>query len=525
MPTRSGRRPWARGTPTSASAGWRNWPAAAEGQAVLEEALRTRTDDLATEAARLLAARRGLVPVAGLALGAAYEPLRRQAVDWLTAEYDKDPAARDLLRQALQSRHRKTVAAAALALGVKKDPAAFDALVKLLQGARDAEQGRLIEALENLGDPRAVDAFLGRIENDPEGTALTDHLFEAAGRLRRPESADRLLRMTEKEPWKVAALSAALVVSGFDQEIEDPEDENPDRRWEQKQFPRHDAVLARLLKRATDLKANRALKGFLPAARWARGKDVDPALAVLTVYADDDIRRSAVEAVGWRLRKRGGPAEPLVKALKHRDPVTQFLAAEGLARGGRAEGLSALLAAVDLQEDHSLRRRAVQALGELGDPRAFDLLWKVVNDPEHALRGEAVEAIGRMRRSAKAQEIRQLLEDLARGDSRVAGSALRGLRWLDHPEGWQLIRRRAADSSSHFQTAALELLGYNDDPATRDLLLRTLAETPDAGLLQTALTSARRLWGQESLEPDYATVQNANLFQEQADALFDADME
>src|SRR5262249_25060522 len=71
----------------------------AQGQAVLEQALRTRTDDLAVEAAKLLAARRGWVPVAGLALGAAHEPLRRQVVDWLAAAYDQDPAARDLLRQ------------------------------------------------------------------------------------------------------------------------------------------------------------------------------------------------------------------------------------------------------------------------------------------------------------------------------------------------------------------------------------------------------------------------------------------
>src|SRR5207249_573102 len=134
-------------------------------------------------------------------------------------------------------------------------------------------------------------------------------------------------------------------------------------------------------------------------ARWARGAEVDPVLATLTVYADNDLRRQAVEVVGWRLRKRKGPAEPLLKALKHRDPVTQFLAAEGLARGGREEGLSILLAAVDLQSDPSLRSRAVTALGELGDARAFDLLLKIVNDPEHPLRFEAAEAIGHMGRS------------------------------------------------------------------------------------------------------------------------------
>src|SRR5262249_42619461 len=106
--------------------------ASPEGQAVLEEALRTRTDDLAIEAAKLLAARRGLVPVAGLALAAEYEPLRRQAIAWLAAEYDKVLAARNFLRQALQSRQHQVVTAAALALAGKKDPAAFDALAKLL---------------------------------------------------------------------------------------------------------------------------------------------------------------------------------------------------------------------------------------------------------------------------------------------------------------------------------------------------------------------------------------------------------
>src|SRR5262249_27815070 len=158
--------------------------------------------------------------------------------------------------------------------------------------------------------------------------------------------------------------------------------------------------------------------------------------------------------------------------------------------------------------------------GELGDARPLALLLRIVNDPEHVLRADAVEAVGRMGRSAKVHEIRELLEDLARGDGPVAGSALRGLRWLDHPDGWQLIRRRAADPRSHLQAVAVELLGYNDDPATRDLLPRLLAESPDSWLLQTARASARRLWGADSLEPDYAAVRNVNLEWDEQDALF-----
>jgi ParB family chromosome partitioning protein len=493
----------------------------AEGQAVLEEALRTRSDDLAIEAAKLLITRRGTVPVAGLGLTAAYAPLRTHAVNWLAGEYEKVPAARDVLRQALQSRYPEVVEAAAHALAVRKDPAAFDTLVKLLHAAKEEyQQEQLIEVLARLGDPRTPNAFLDRIENDPEGKAATSELFEAAGNFRLPATVDRLLTMAGNEKWR-KALEAAYVVTGYDQPIEDPDDENPDRRWLEKQFPRHDALLARVLQRAVDLKANRVLGGFLTGARWAKGPEVDPVLAQLTVYADDEIRHEAVEAVGWRLRKRGGPADPLIKALKHRDPVTQLLAAEGLGRAGRDEGLSVLLAAVDLQSDLDLRRRAVYALGELGDPRALDLLLKIVNDLEHPLRATAAEALGRMGRSAKAAEILPLLEDLARDRSGVASAALRGLRWFDHPEGWQLIRKQAAETGSEDQETAVELLGYNDEPATRDLFLQLLTKIVDSDLLNTALVSARRLWGQESPEPDYAAVQNEEPDPYMLDELYD----
>jgi ParB family chromosome partitioning protein len=505
----------------------------AEGQAVLEEAMRTRTDDLAVEAAKLLIARRDVVSVAGLALAAAHDPLRMQAVQWLTAEYDRSEAAKEALRQALSSRHRKVMAHAALELATKKDAAAFDALVKLLQtSGEQGPQRRVIAALQRLGDPRAVAALLDRLENDPEGTALVDELFTAAAEFRRPDSAvvvaapgtrlstgevpsaaGRLLVMCEKEKWGAKALRAAFVVSGFDQHVEDPEDENQDRRWEEKQHPRHPAILARVLQRALDLKMTSVLPGFLPSARWSRGKEVDPVLALLAFHADDRIRHDSVEAIGWRLRKRHGPHDTLVKLLSHREPVTQLIAAEGLAKAGREQGLSVLMSAVELQSDLNLRQRAVTALGELGDARALDLLLKIVNEEGHVLRSEAAEALGHLGHTQKSEEILRLLQQFARGDYPLNESALKGLRWLDHPEGWQLIRRQATDVSSVSQEVAVEQLGYHDDPATRDLLLRLLAETEDEMVFDAAMDSARRLWGKESLEPEYAAVQNRSVFE------------
>src|SRR5262249_5472522 len=190
----------------------------------------------------------------------------------------------------------------ALQLADKKDPVAFDALVKLLRMSHEPKmQRRVIQALVTLGDPRGPEALLDRLENDPGGTALADDLFQAVGTFRRRESADRLLALMEKsEPWRDKAFATRVKISGYDQPIDDPEDEGPDRRWEEKQFPRHDALLARLLERWFSLRVSHLATGLVQWARWARGQEVDAPLALLANHPDEKVRRDAVEALGWR---------------------------------------------------------------------------------------------------------------------------------------------------------------------------------------------------------------------------------
>ncbi len=485
----------------------------AEGQAVLEQAMLARKDDLAIEAAKLLLARLGPVAVGTRALEAANERLRREGVAWLAAEYDKDPAAREPLRRALGSRYASIRESAAFELATKKDTAAFEALVGLLTTSNEPKaQRRVIQAIETLGDPRSPAALLDRVANDPAGTALADELIRAAGRFRNSDAADRLLVILEKDPKRREAAFAALqMVSGYDQEIVDPEGKLADDRWLREQHPRVDELLALMLDRLSAPGDAKLLARLIPGARWSRSKAVDPALAALANHPDDQVRREVVKALGWRLRKREGEAEPLRKALGHRDPSTQFLAAEGLARAGRPDGLNVLLASIDFATDLDVRRGAVLALGELADDRAFETLLKHAAEDGHALQESAAEAIGHMGRSPRADEVFKLLERQARGDSGVALSALKGLRWLNTRSAWQLIRSRAADASCPFRSAAVELLGHNDDPSTRDLLLRlvaTLEAWTGNATAQDALNAARRVFGPDSLEPDYAALQN-----------------
>jgi ParB family chromosome partitioning protein len=484
--------------------------AAGEGDTVLERVMLARTDILAIEAAKLLIARRGPVPVASKALEATFENLRGQAVDWLAAEYDKDESAKKQLRQALASRYWKVRQRAALELATKKDAAAYEALVRMLQAADDINlQMRVVQALQKLGDPRTPEALMDRLENDPRGTAQADLLLRAAGSFHRPENADRLLRLMEKNPkWREPAFQGLLTISGYDQHNPDPEDENPDRTWETKQYPRYDAVLARLIERCLTLGDPKLLARLVPGTRWARGKEVEPVLAALANHPQDALRQSAVEALGWRLRKRQGPADALLRAVQHREPFTQFLAAEGLARAARAEGLNVLLASVEFMSDIRYRKRAVKALGELRDVRALDTLLRLANEDGHALQEEAAEALGHLGKSDKAEEIFKLLERFARGQGGVAANALRGLRWLNTHAGWQLIRARALDLGFWQRVVAVQLLGEHDDPATRDLLLRLLAEDANGPVVSAALKAARKLWGAEGLDADYARLQN-----------------
>ncbi len=480
---------------------------------ILEQVMLSRTDQLALEAARLLIEQQGVVKTAEKALDASWAALAGQAVSWLAAEYDKDDKAKKLLYHALESRFREVRLEAAVQLAQKKDAKAFDAAVAALQEpAGSFFHITAVNALQQLGDSRAADAFLDRIASDPKGTGHVLALFSQAANFREPKIVSRLLATMEKKEWRRPAFQATVTVSGYDQEIEDPNEERLDRDWLKKQHPRHDDVLTQLTERCLDLGEAGLLLELLPNLRWAQGKQVDPLLATLAAHSEPRVRQTALEAIGWRVRKRGADPAPLLKALDHREAETKFIAAEALARAGRGEGLSILLSGVELMSDIDLRRRAVQALGELADERALDLLVKLADEDSHALQEEAAEAIGRLGKSDKAEEIFKILQRLARLPGGLAAKAIHGLRHFNTEAGWKLVRERLRDETFVFREAAADALGYNDDPATRELLLDILAHDSEGGeVLEFAYRSARRLFGPDSLEPDYAIVQSPEL--------------
>ncbi len=533
------------------------------GVSVLEEVIRENSDGLEFEAARLLAAFRAGVSaetdradeeneeneeneetkkkekekekkkleaawigVHRLGLGARSERLRSESVSGLASAYEEGgtgPAAEGL-RVALGSKYRELRMAAAGLLAERKDVACFDVLVEMLAGESRSDQKGAIRALHRLGDPRAAEAFFDRIDNDPSGTARVDDLLLAVGALRLEASADRLLTHLERSERRVAAFTALQYCSGYDQKIEDPEDEG--RRgspgWEQRQHPRRDGILVRLLNALRQLGDEGLLAKLLPAATWARGSELDQAIAPLVAHAKADLRNRAITAYSWRLRRRGADPAPLIQALAGGDPQSLFLAAEGLALAGHADGISTLLAGVDLMPEMKMRKRAVLALGHLADARALDLLLRLANEEDHALQEQAAEALGHLREAApdRADKVFAVLKRLAAGPALgVARQALTGLRYFGGRDAWALIRGAAAADEWRLRERAAELLRHNDTPETRELLAELLRSERNTRVVRAAGRSLRLIYGDESVEPDYAFLGAAKPLDLQPDLL------
>ncbi|MGI9471753.1 MAG: HEAT repeat domain-containing protein [Rubripirellula sp.] len=472
------------------------------GQKVLEDVVTTRDDVLASEAGLLLLEMTDATTAAKAALESPHAGTRALAVGWLAAAYDRESKAKRALIAAYQSRFQAVRRDVAFALALKKDKHAYEMLLEQLNEViTNHFRARVLISIQELGDPRSPEALVDALLQDEAKTLDSRLLLSTVASFRQPSSLQKLLPLLERQEWRDDVANCVLHISGHDQRIFDPRDELPNRDWMEQQYARHDEVLAKYLERCLELNLVAEIRNCLPAAQWSLSDAVDAVYPTLSSHADEELRRQAVISMGWRFKKRNGPAQGLVAALESRDTLTRFHAAVGLARGGRDDGIELLLSSVELMSDLALRRQAVEALGELGDIRALDLLLKIVNEEGHALQDRAATAIGYLGQSEQADEIFALLERLAKSDGSVSNPAIVGLRHLDTPSGWEIIRARARDEVGD-QHLILRQLGYNDTPETRQLLLDMIK----GYWLEAALPPAKRLFGDDSLEPDYAAV-------------------
>ena len=158
------------------------------------------------------------------------------------------------------------------------------------------------------------------------------------------------------------------MVSGYDQPILDPDDENPDDRWLRDQHPRHDDLLSRLLDRLAAPSDAKFLIRLIPEHAGRRRPVVAAPLAALV---NQPRRRDPPRGrSGTRLAAPEAGGE-IPNRSRRRSGIATRRRSSSRRKGWRwrvaADGLNVLLASIDFATDLDVRRGAVLALGELAD--------------------------------------------------------------------------------------------------------------------------------------------------------------
>jgi HEAT repeat protein len=184
-----------------------------------------------------------------------------------------------------------------------------------------------------------------------------------------------------------------------------------------------------------------------------------------------------------RLRQAGDiPA--IIRLMGHKDPSTQWHAAEALGTFGQKATLP-LIDALD-SANAAIRLGAVEALSTIKDTRAIEPLIRILHkDPMSEVRWAAVLALGEIGSPEAVPSLVRLLSDDNRYIRYGASEALLKLDWRPEDETdriYQLIAQQDWDSVKAYGSAATKPLMdifRDNDPATRLAIVSLMGEIGD----------------------------------------------
>ena len=141
---------------------------------------------------------------------------------------------------------------------------------------------------------------------------------------------------------------------------------------------------ARAMQVSTDATLRKDLSKYLAGRDQVGGEPVLSWLQVLTQDDDSEVRKGAIEAMGWG--QDTGPA--IERMLTDPDPDCVITALQALRRSGQAtaSGVAPLLK----RKDQEIRLRAAEALAQSSDPAALEVLEPLIGDRDERIRAAVV---------------------------------------------------------------------------------------------------------------------------------------
>jgi len=236
-------------------------------------------------------------------------------------------------------------------------------------------------------------------------------------------------------------------------------------------------------------------KAAISALRRSTDERVRPALEPLIRHSDAGVRGHAAQALehmGWR------PSSP--------EDEPWLLVAKGQCSKATAYGASAIpaLEAVLNSAPFGLRVAAVQALGDIRDPRVTRLLLGAAKSEDPAVCVAAVDALAH---TGDSQVIAPLTGLLRSAHPQVRLAALEALGNLGAKVATEPLRTLLRDASWDVRRAAAEALGRIRDPESIPQLAEALADS-DADVREATAMALGNLADPRAIGPLVLTLKD-----------------
>ena len=164
----------------------------------------------------------------------------------------------------------------------------------------------------------------------------------------------------------------------------------------------------------------------------------------------------------------------LLKLVEDSDSsVVRSSAADALGKIGDSQAIPGLLKLVQ-HSDSSVRWRAADALGKIGDSQAIPGLLKVVEDSHYFVRRRAADALGKI---GDAQAIPGLLKLVQHSDSSVRSSAADALGKIGDSQAIPGLLKLVEDSDSSVRSSAADALRKIGDSQAIPGLLKLVEDS------------------------------------------------
>ena len=342
----------------------------------------------------------------------------------------------ELLIEQLDDEDIETRKAAVIALGRIGDGRAVPALIETLAG----DGGLAIPAagaLGKIGDRRAFDALLDLIGH--QDTAVRQAAIAAINSLGHPEMASRAVALLADPDPHVR--ESAVKIAGY--------------------FGFREC--AELLLEMCHDDCESVRRAVIEHIVYLEDDRVAAAVADALENGTPRVRAAAAYALG---QMEGSDVLPrLLKILDDPDPWVRYFATRSIARHGFTESLDELARLAERDTARQVQIAAVDALGEIGGPRAVAVLSALVKSQEPDLASAAIKSLGQ----------------------------------IGHPDALPPLVETLRSAERELRVESLKALGERGGEGVAEIIEWIAAAETDYGVSQAAINALARLATPEAI--------------------------